>query len=410
MSPVKYPEEKFFVNREIVLQHVSLAAAQVVQSGLPGLDNWRKGKIKAKPVEIFDINGRLLFLDYPVTAGKQSIGTIRAAASTLLGKPVVAHEIGARMWDFDGAVKELTPKVKRKYKGWRILETKLVCYSYPKLGVMFMLADKKSVQHKLIFDVVSLAPIPIAKSENEGAFAWSYYESISDEIRASSIKKYKKIEAVRARLSTSVQARLVKEPYIAKLSDVVVRWIDIEKTKTKELQFCHHYDYNEARSHHCFVLHGQQLDNYCAVATCQMVLCYYRYYYTQNQIAPALNYSPRTATDPGGCPSDQSAGYEQLSYNNLDATYDTSPTWEKARDEIDKLQPFKTGITGHARACAGYAYTYLVVFPGTIRSKMLLVYDPWPWNANYKSGGSVYWEDWDSVTHTNYVLTKIKTS
>jgi hypothetical protein len=54
------------------------------------------------------------------------------------------------------------------------------------------------------------------------------------------------------------------------------------------------------------------VNDYCAVATCQMILWYYRYYYTQNQIAPALGYSAG-----GGCPSDQSTGYESLSNNHI---------------------------------------------------------------------------------------------
>lgn len=167
---------------------------------------------------------------------------------------------------------------------------------------------------------------------------------------------------------------------------------------TKQLQFCTHYNYNEIRSHHCFVLHAQQKWDYCAVATCQMILCYYRYYYTQDQIAPALNYSP------GGCPPDQSAGYEQLSCNHLDATYDTSPTWEEARDQINAIHPLKSGVPGHARACAGYSYVWWLF---GITDRRLYIYDTWPWNADYKLGGAVYWEDWDTITHTNYVFTRL---
>ena len=174
----------------------------------------------------------------------------------------------------------------------------------------------------------------------------------------------------------------------------------IKINATKQLQFCTHYNYNEARSHHCFVLHAQQVNDYCAVATCQMILCYYRYYYTQGQIAPALGY-----TAGSGCPPDQSAGYEQLSCNHLDATYDTSPTWEEARDQINALHPLKSRIPGHARACAGYSYVWWLC--DGIKDKKLYIYDPWPWNADYKLGGAVYWEDWDSVTHTNYVFTRL---
>ena len=166
---------------------------------------------------------------------------------------------------------------------------------------------------------------------------------------------------------------------------------------TKQLQFCPHYAYNEARSHHCFILHGQQEWDYCAVATCQMILCYYRYYYSQDQIAPSLNYSP------GGCPADQSAGYESLSNHHIDATFDNAPTWQKARDQIDELRPLKSGVPHHARACAGYSHSVFAIIP-----KQLYIYDPSPWNADYKLGGSIYWEDWDVITHTNFIYTRLQ--
>jgi hypothetical protein len=175
-----------------------------------------------------------------------------------------------------------------------------------------------------------------------------------------------------------------------------------KKTITKRLQFCPHYADTHARGHHCFSLKAQEVDDYCAVATCQMVLCYYRYYYAQDDIAAPCGYSAGS-----GCPADQSPGYESLSCNHIDAAFDNSPTWEKGRDEIDALHPFKSGIPGHARACAGYSYTQWIIVLGGITDRKLYIYDPWPWNADHALGGAVYWEDWDSITHTNYVTTRI---
>jgi hypothetical protein len=148
------------------------------------------------------------------------------------------------------------------------------------------------------------------------------------------------------------------------------------------------------------VLHGQQVNDYCAVATCQMILCYYRYYYAQNDIAPALGY-----TAGNGCPPDQSPGYESLTCNHLASSFDGSATWEKARDQINLLRPMKSGIPGHARAVAGYSYTWWKL--SGIQDKKLYIYDPWPWNADYALGGAVVWEDWDAVTHTNYVYAHV---
>jgi hypothetical protein len=394
----KYFEEANLIPKDELLEHVSLSVLRSTAIGLPGIADWKSGGVKKEPLEIYDINGKLLFFDYTIKKGTEILGTVRACASKILGSPVIAHELGQRFWDHEAAIKKLIPKVKREYPRQKILSTKLVCYSYPKLGVMFELADEQAKRSRLIFDVADLSPIPEKppKPGLEGAYAWSFYDSLPEDARKLRLKRFDSFYKWRA----EVPAKKLKELRVARtLLPYVeaIKW-PFKLFATKQLQFCPHYNYNETRSHHCFVLHGQQKNDYCAVATAQMILCYYRYYYTQDQIAPALGYGP------GGCPSDQSAGYEQLSCNHLDATYDTSPTWEEARDQINALHPLKSGIPGHARACAGYSHMWWL-FP--IKQMSLYIYDPWPWNVDYKLGGAVYWEDWDSLTHTNYVFTRI---
>ncbi len=402
MSPVKYPEEAHFIAREEMGQNIALASVQGAAARLPGLEAWQKGSIRRRPVEIYDINGKLLFLDYAITSGAEVVGTARAAASRVLGPPVVAYEAGPRTWNYNQAVEKLTPKVTRAHPNWKLHDTKLVCYSYPKLGVMFSMSDDRGKAQRLIFDVASLDPVPEAPigKEVEGAFAWSFYDTLSDAQRERRLAVYDESNAIRKQLPAEKQLALQQQTSIAKLTALVA--VPLYLTVTKELQFCSHYAYTEARSHHCFSLHAQQVNDYCAVATCQMILCYYRYYYTQDQIAPQLGYSPG-----GGCPSDQSAGYEALTCNHLNATYDSSPTWEEARNQIDALHPMKSGIAGHARSCAGYSYVKSTLIGGAISQKKLYIYDPWPWNADYKLGGTVYWESWDSITHTNYVFTQL---
>jgi hypothetical protein len=299
-------------------------------------------------------------------------------------------------------VEKLNVRVNKEHPEWKILDTKLVCYSYPKLGVMYNLVDAGGKNARLIFDVASLNLIPEATPESsgsEGAFAWSFYDSLPDKQRASNLDHYKQIDQARLQVSADTQKVMVASKSLANLNLVIADKVLMGMTTTRELQFCNHYLHTEARSHHCFILHGQQVDDYCAVATCQMILCYYRYYYTQNQIAPALNYSAGS-----GCPSDQSAGYESLSNNHLDATYDTSPTFAEAQSQINALHPFKSGISHHARACAGYSSTS---WYNSVTSRSLYIYDPWPWNADLKVGGAIYWEAWDAVTRTNCVNTRL---
>ncbi len=400
MVSEKYLEDANLISEDELLEHVSLSVLRNSEAGIPQIMDWARTGIKKEPLKIFDINGKPLFYDYTVRRGDEIIGAVRAGASRILGSPVIAYEIRPRYWDSGVAVKKLTPRVKKEYPRRKILGTKLVCYSYPKLGIMFEMIDERGRKSRAIFDVADLSPIQEkpTRPEIEGAYAWSFYDSLSEEARKLRLRRYDQFNKWRLKIPGKTRKNLRISRTLKPFIDKIICKIKINRTK--QLQFCTHYDYSETRSHHCFALHAQQRNDYCAVATCQMILCYYRYYYTQDQIAPALNYSAG-----GGCPSDQSAGYEQLSCNHLEATYDTSPTWEEARDQINALHPLKSGISGHARACAGYSYV-LWLCDG-VKDKKLYIYDPWPWNSDYKLGGAVYWEDWDSVTHTNYVFTQL---
>jgi hypothetical protein len=320
----------------------------------------------------------------------------------------LAYEVGTRAWaaELYKNKRTLTLKVKKKYPRHRILNPKLVCYSYPKLGLMFEIIDSRKKRSKLIFDVADNSQIPIKESlsEFEGNSAWSFYDMIDEKTRQEKLKKYNEANELRLKVSDSTRLTLTSTRKLRSLIAVkeINDIIALRTTKTRILQFCNHYNTWESRSHHCFVLHGQEVNDYCAVATCQMILCFYRYYYTQNDIAPSLNY-----TAGSGCPSDQSAGYESLSNNHIEATFDTSATWEEARNQIDALHPMKSGVPRHARACAGYSHDQWGIF-GEIFNKKLYIYDPWPWNSDYKLAGTVYWEDWDSIDHTNFIYTSLR--
>jgi hypothetical protein len=401
MASNRYPEADLMIPRDELVEHAAIGVLKNAAAGIPGLAHWVAGAVRKTPLTIYDINGQPLFHDFEVARGSELFGNIRLAASKIIGTAVVAAEMGAREWNYGEAVKKLLPRAKREFADSKVSEPKLVCYSYPKLGVQFEIQGPEG-RSRAIYDVSSLARVPQQPEgeAREGFFAWSYYDALPDAERKRRLERFKKVESDR----TKVPARLRREIVAARrLSSVVEKLpLKFSLNVTRLLQFCTHYSYIHARSHHCFVLHGQQVDDYCAVATCQMILCYYRYYYTQDQIAPALGYSAG-----GGCPSDQSPGYKSLSCNHLDSSFDSLATWEKARDQINLLRPLKSGIPGHARACAGYSYVRWL-FGGGIADKKLYIYDPWPWNADYALGGAVTWEDWGAVSHTNYVYANVK--
>ena len=126
MSPPEIREYKQYYPRRELYPYVSLASGQSVAAGLPGLEAWRGASLRKTPTTIYDLNGRPLFLDYRVVGREGDVGYVRAAASRVLGSPVVARLAGPRKWDYDAAVEKLTPQIKRKHRGWEIRGTKLV--------------------------------------------------------------------------------------------------------------------------------------------------------------------------------------------------------------------------------------------------------------------------------------------
>jgi hypothetical protein len=389
---VEIPKQELF-------EHVKISANMAMIGRLHGTESWQNAAISKAPTKIYDINGELLFEDYPIKSRREAqvVGHVRSGVRKDLGAPIIAYELGARQWNFEAVVEKLKPVFRTKFPKLKVKEIKLVCYSYPKLGVMFSAVDPSGALCRQIYDVASLKPVPERNDRPaiEGFYAWSYLDSLKT-IRSTRIKRYDQIKKNLMQISefdrTAILSKdtISKNLLISKFAQKAVSLID-----TKLLQFCTHYKTTETRSHHCFVLQGQEIDDYCAVATCQMILCYYRYYYTQDQIAPKLSYAP------GGCPADQSPGYKTLTCNHLNAFYDSTPTFSEAKAQIDALHPFKSGITGHARAVAGYSTNTLT---GVNR---LYIYDPWPWNANFKLAGTVTWEDWDSPNKTNFVTAKL---
>jgi hypothetical protein len=399
VPPTDYSEEAHLIPEEESWQHALLGIVRNAAAGLPGVAAWLSATVRNEPLVIHDINGRRLFYDYQVEMGGETVGYVRVAASKVLGPPVVAIELGPRHWNFRAAVRKLIPLVKEEFPEDQIGPAILVCYGYPKLGVLFEIRGEES-RTRAILDVADLTRISEQPSRPpvEGAYAWSFYESLADADRRSRLKRYVQADAARLDISS----RQWKALRGARSVSAAARKIDTawRKVHTKLLQFCTHFADHRPRAHHCLALHGEEQTLYCAVAVCQMILCYYRYYYTQDQIAPALDFSVAQL----GCPADQSPGYKTLSCNHLDAGFDNPPTWEKARDQIDQLHPLKSGVPGHARAVAGHSYTLWK----KDASRKLYLYDPSPTNPDLALGGTLVWEDWDSVRHTNYVYTRIR--
>lgn len=358
---------------------------------------------EAEPVVIHDLAGPPLFYDFELEDEEGAAGVVRAASSPSLGTPLVSAQLGPRGWNPDEAIRDAEQAVAKEHKGAKITGSRLVCYCYPKIGVEVAFDLPRQGSGRTIVDVSDGLPVVnLGADELEGSTAYSYYETVVEPTETKRRRRWARLEddlevlrraaapvldlgsRLRAEMRVELYDALVKEfPYVA-----------FPISSQKVIRFG-----PRCTPHECFQLYAQQTNVYCAVATGQMILDFYRRYFTQDQIAAAMG------TGPGGTGNaGQVAGYESLSGNCLDATYDTSAAWSEAKAEIDANRPLKSGIPGHARAAAGWMKTWS--WTTWAYDLSLKIYDPWPWNADICAGGAVVWEDWDAVTHTNFIYVR----
>jgi hypothetical protein len=391
------------VDRALALAHAQMAVRRAWAGGINDMQAWT-GEFDTDALVIYDLNGEPLFYEFSVLDAKRVIGRVKTAASRFVGSPVVTIERGPRKWDPASASRLALAVAKKAYprRGAKALE--FVCYSYPKIGVRVELAGEKPAS--IIVDVADGSIVQrFGEDELEGQCAWSYLESRPESSLDRRLRRFDEYDrelelarkGTRQLFATSYSARELEllRPKLTLVSDYVA----VAMFSSRVLKFG-----PRCNPHDCFMLYAQQTNVYCAVATGQMILDFYRRPFTQDAIATAMG------TDSGGTSwAGQEDGYISLSNGCLNAFHDYSADWSEAKAEIDANRPLKSGISGHARAVAGWKRQNFALI-GSTPTRWLQIYDPWPWNADICAGGAVYWEDWDAVNHTNWCFVRHSTS
>jgi hypothetical protein len=389
------------VDRDRALAHAQLTVRRDWAANIHGFNHWHQAELDPKPLVLHDLNGAELFYEFTLRRGNDAVGSVKASASKTLGSPVVAVETGPRRWDPEEATRRATEKARRQFPKSQISNTSLICYGYPKIGVRVDLTTDGQLE-SVIYDVSSLVQVTrFGSDQREGLAAWSFYETIALPHAEKKIRRWelsdRELDEV-GRAASNVFATAFTDQEADRLREALVlqsQFAFIELVSSRVLKYG-----PRCTPHDCFMLYAQQTDVYCAVATGQMILDFHRWPYTQDQIATAMN------TDASGTdPDDQATGIESLTNNSFNATVDYSADWSEAKAEIDANRPLKSGIPGHARACAGWKRQNIFIVSQPPK-RWLQIYDPWPWNANICQGGAVVWEDWDAVSHTNFMYVR----
>ncbi len=393
---IRRSQTRALVATEQALGHALMAVRRAWAAGIADLQDFGAAEFDPEPLTLYDLNGEPLFHEFRCLAGTREVGRVKAAASRLVGSPVVSIERGPRSWDAARAVEMAVAAAKKAYPRQAVAAKELVCYSYPKIGVRVQIGGDKGAS--AIFDVADGSQVEqFGADAADGQCSWSFLDTIGVPALEDRLRRFdehdKEMEAARASTPEMFAKAYTARELVAVRAKLILPsdYIKIPFYSSKVLSFG-----PRCSPHDCFELYAQQTNVYCAVATGQMILDFYRYPFEQTAIAAAMG-TGATGTSFAG----QETGYETLSNGCLDAGHDFSADWTEAKAEIDANRPLKSGIPGHARACAGWKRQNISLV-GVPPKRWLQIYDPWPWNADLCSGGAVYWEDWDAVTHTNF--------
>ncbi|MBV8529427.1 MAG: hypothetical protein JOZ75_14045 [Candidatus Dormibacteraeota bacterium] len=354
---------------------------------------------------VYDLSGEVLFHRVPL---ERADGARRAfadiAVHPALGHPFLAASEG--VWSGRDAVRSAIAEA--RVRGVEFDSVRVVAYSYPKLAAQFL----RNGDEVLMLELFTNEPVPRepARGDHPGNFQrWSLLESIGDKAETNARLYDTHVGELQSWLTRTIPtnghmphegpgAALAES---ARLESVLARanlqvsssleWTQLLFSNSNEL----HYSLRSSDHHPCYELRGQATSVWCVAASVQMMFDFYRYGFSQDDIAAGLGLGTRTA--PQGLPyGDEYKVVDQLQVctgNALTAAQNSSPTFAQFETEIDANRPCISFIPGHSRSVAGYYWTILPFGTGPHRG--LLVYDPWPPNA----GVITRYENFDAQTY-----------
>jgi len=369
----------------------------MVAARFRGFEGWERTRIFTRPKIVYDLSGLPLFYDFTAYRGRKHVGFVRTAANKALGDPVIGTQVTPPGWNMNAARNELRKLVKRRYPRYAIGRMRLVCYSYPKLALSARIVSPRGKIETLLMDVGDFTEIsrePGRPREFLGQVPYSLLNAIPEEQEKKGQQVWEKInrkvEDVFKEERELDPKRLSKLAPVDRLAVLKKEIFKLELFKIfneRVLDFCCHT--GSCMDHECFCLHPQENNVHCARAAAQMMLCYWRYCYSQHEIAQAYGVNDNVGTPVAAVVP----GLESLTNQCFDATLHWTVNWSTYNNEISKRRPLMSCVPGHARACAGTKQWNIWII-NTPRPRYLYIFDPWPPNT-----GAIYWENFNTTTY-----------
>jgi len=368
--------EDNYIPIETALEHATLYMWEYTSQNMDE-NAWNGASIDKEPIQIYDTNGKLLFYLFSVEINTKTVGSIITPASKVLGFPV--QSIGEPYtYDIENSLNNLNEILSIEYKDFKLIFSELVCYDYPKLGILVKLLNTETKLEKtLIFDAFEMSNKTIDIKDN----SWSYYQQISNDQLIKNIECWN-LNSKNLEESSSY----LKNSGILSYNEAIAGSKAIGES-----------DYISS-----FPTVSQGNSEWCMIATAWLITKHYYYSTTRSQTDIANHMNVYTNTGPtwtnylsyytdsysdGGLGKTDSEYhnyfYQQLEYDNI-------------KTEIKANRPISVGASGHERACIGY-WQY------TNGNKLYKFSDPDPQKTTY-------WEAADSegfiMNYNDFTLVK----
>jgi hypothetical protein len=259
-------EDNYSVTAEEAFKHANANMISFIAADAPGFENWTEASIDTKPVELYDINGQILFYQFSVYKNNDLIGTIDIYANKTLGNSFNDIAFDPEPYKAAEAMKKSKEIAKNEYPDREIKSTKMVIYSYPSIGAMTLVKDKiTGVEYRIFVDAYTLEEVQDKPATETEIGVWSMYEMKLENGVEENLKEWEKsdqltksIEQAAANKGVNINAAVTEET-IKKLSgDVAIT----PKSTSVTLGVPRR---------------GQEEDIYCGEASIQMISLYYGY-------------------------------------------------------------------------------------------------------------------------------------
>jgi hypothetical protein len=356
----------FLKTPEEAIYNPDLAAWSINNLPESGPGGW----FEADPREIYDLDGRLVYRDFTMPLADGSELRARTSPALALAAEVVSLAATPPL-----RIDERLERARAAAKNAKLEEvgrSSLVCYAYPKLGLLCRQWDGDKV-------IVDLGDFTLLRAEPMVLESPEFLGVSPPSDLAASIT-----EEIGAELGALTPVGL---PEGGDLDWEIAEGGGLEYFVASQ---------EAASNEHTLpglVLRPQETPVYCAVAVAQMVLAHFGITATQSEISASMGTGPMGSTN-----EQQMKAYKELSKGDLDPQLDISASFSDPQSEVSNGRPSKSGVPGHARLCGGYK---VVPTANGVDTKWLYIYDPWP-----PQQGAIYWEDWRAILHTNFIYVR----